>query len=62
MHKVNLDDLLLQKIIFSGILEVKWQCFRTLEQTDLQLREAGFSEINFIYDEAKMFPTVIAKK
>lgn len=62
MTKLNLADLLLQKIIFVDIMEAKFQCYRSSEQTHEQLKLAGFSDIQFIYDEAKLFPTVIATK
>jgi hypothetical protein len=62
MSRIDQDDLLLQTIIFSDIVKVKWQCFRTVEQTNEQLKAAGFSVIDFIYDDAKMTPTVIARK
>jgi len=60
---INQEDLMLQKAIFADILQAKWQCFRTEEQTRLQLEEgAGFNNIKFKYDQARMFPTVIAIK
>jgi cyclopropane fatty-acyl-phospholipid synthase-like methyltransferase len=62
MSKINQEDLLLQKIIFADIIDVKWQCYRSSDQTNAQLSLAGFEDIQFIYDEAKMFPTVIACK
>lgn len=62
LSKINLDNLLLQKILFSDIIDAQWQCFRTVEQTEKQLRTAGFSQVEFINDDANMFPTVIAKK
>jgi ubiquinone/menaquinone biosynthesis C-methylase UbiE len=62
MSKINQNDLLLQKIIFVDIIEAKWQCFRSSEQTKKQLESIGYSDIQFIYDEAKMFPTVVAYK
>ena len=62
MSKINQNDLLLQKIIFVDISEAKWQSYRSSEQTNAQLKSAGFENIQFIYDDAKMFPTVIAYK
>lgn len=62
MLKIDQADLLLQKIIFVDVLEAKWQCFCSSEQTKKQLELAGFKDINFIYDQARMFPTVIATK
>lgn len=62
MSKVNSDNLLLQKIIFSNIVEAKFQCYRSSEQTKKQLESVGFVDIQFIYDDAKIFPTVVAYK
>lgn len=62
LSEVNQKDALLQKIIFADILSVKWQVYRTEEQTKEQLKKAGFQEIEVIYDKAHIFPTVIAKK
>ncbi len=59
--KIQADDLLLQRIIFES-LEMRWQCFRSTEKTREQLEAAGFSNIRFIYDEGKLFPTVVAYK
>lgn len=60
--KVNPDDLLLQRIIFIDIIEPKFQCYRSTAQTRKQLENVGFRDIQFIYDEAKIFPTVVAYK
>lgn len=60
--EVNQDDLLLQKIVISDIVGAKWQCYRSSEQTYHQLKSVGFENIEFIYDAAKIFPTVIAYK
>lgn len=62
LSKINPEHLLLQKIIFVDIVEAKFQCFRSSVQTKQQLAGVGFTEIEFIYDKAKIFPTVIATK
>jgi hypothetical protein len=62
LSQINQDDLLLQKIILVDIAEAKWQCYRSTEQTYAQLKSAKFENIEFIYDDAKIFPTVIAHK
>lgn len=62
MSKINQDDLLLQRIIFADIIQSKWQSYRSYEKTKEQLAEAGFKEIKFINDIAKIFPTVVAIK
>lgn len=62
MDKINTDDLLLQRIVFVDIIGVKWQCFRTTEQTRKQLEHAGFVNLRFIGDDGNQFPTVVAEK
>lgn len=63
MSKINQEDLLLQKILFVDIIQVRWQqCYRSTEETKQQLTDAGFNAIEFIYDDAKMMPTVLAYK
>ncbi|MGK7918517.1 MAG: class I SAM-dependent methyltransferase [Trichodesmium sp.] len=62
MNQLNLDDMLLAKIIFTDILNVKVTGFRSSSTTKLQLQTVGFDEIEFIWDNAKIFPTVIARK
>ncbi|KGP63357.1 hypothetical protein EP47_10880 [Legionella norrlandica] len=62
LNKINLEDLSLQKIIFSDVLNAKFQCFRSTQQTKEQLESAGFKNIHFLYDEAHIFPTVVAEK
>lgn len=51
-----------QKVLFSEVLGVKWQSFRKTIQIRQMLSQVGFQEIDFHYDEAKMFPTVVAVK
>ena len=62
MNEVSLENLQRQKVIFSDILYVKWQCFRTTIQTKEQLLSVGFSDIRFYPDKANIFPTVVAIK
>ncbi len=62
LKAVNSEDALLQKIIISDILAGKWQAYRSEELVKSQLQEAGFTEIEIYYDQAHIFPTVVAKK
>jgi len=62
VSKINQEALRIQSIIFKDILDVKFQCFRSSDTTREQLQEAGFKNIDFIYDTAHLFPTVIASK
>ncbi len=62
LKAVHSEHALLQKIVFSDILECKWQIFRSEESVRAQLLKAGFTEIEVFYDKAHIFPTIIAKK
>lgn len=62
LKAVNSEHALLQKIIFTDILESKWQTFRYEADVKSQLLQAGFSEIEIFYDKAHIFPTIVAKK
>lgn len=61
MTKINTADLQKQKVIFSYI-SAKFTAFRGEEETKAQLKQAGFRNIEILYDKAKLFPTVIAAK
>jgi sugar/nucleoside kinase (ribokinase family)/ubiquinone/menaquinone biosynthesis C-methylase UbiE len=47
MSAVNMDDLLLQKILFVDIIASKFQCYRSTEQTRNQLTSIGYEQIEF---------------
>lgn len=61
-QNVNPEDALKQRAIFSDIIQVNWQSFRTESETRQQLTEAGFKDIEITYDSQGMFPTVVARK
>lgn len=60
--KIDKDNLNLQNIVFTEIIGVKWQIYRSVSFIKSMLLEIGFKEVSVIYDEAKIFPTIIAKK
>ncbi|NET41351.1 class I SAM-dependent methyltransferase [Okeania sp. SIO2B3] len=62
MNQLNLDDLLLTKILFGDILNAKFTAFRSSSTTKLQLQTVGFDEIELIWDNARIYPTVVARK
>ncbi|MFL9859507.1 methyltransferase domain-containing protein [Paraburkholderia madseniana] len=62
MAQIDRGVLALQHLLFVRIIEAQWSAFRTHAQTDSQLREAGFVDIEFIDDRTRMFPTVVARK
>lgn len=61
MEKIDREALRLQKIIMSYILSVRFQAYRTEKETTQQLMAAGFKDIQYIYDKAKIFPTVFCR-
>jgi len=58
----SLEDVIKQKALFSDILQVKWQVFRTEAQMRNHLEQVGFKILEVIYDKQGMFPTIIAQK
>lgn len=58
--EIDAESLALQHLLFVRIIEAKCSAFRTHAQTIAQLEHAGFVNIRFIDDRARMFPTVIA--
>jgi SAM-dependent methyltransferase len=62
LDKINAKHAKKEKLIFADILQSKWRSYRSEDKTKEQLREAGFSDITFIYDKAHIFPTVTAVK
>ena len=59
---ISLEDALKQKTIFQDIIQAKWQCYQTEETIRIQLKSAGFTIEEIIYDSQCLFPTVIARK
>lgn len=62
MTQINREDLEKQLAIFSFILQASWANFRTKDQTLMQLQEAGFEHIEFIWDKQKIFPSITARR
>lgn len=59
---ISTEDAKMQRLLFQTVLEPKFQIFRTEQETENQLMEAGFQSIRFIKDYQGLFSTVIAKK
>ncbi len=62
LKEINSQDALQQKILFGDVLGMKWQNYRSETLVRAQLFEAGFVDIEVIYDHAHLFPTIIGKK
>jgi len=62
MDYIDPEYLRLQYVLFHEVLSGKWGKTCTVEEMAAILEKSGFVEMEVIYDRAKIFPTVIAKK
>ena len=62
MTEVNETDVQLQQTLLHDILGLEHFQTETSHEIQLQLETAGFTDIQFLYDSAKMIPSVIARK
>jgi ubiquinone/menaquinone biosynthesis C-methylase UbiE len=62
LNNIPQEDLLLEKILYEDILDLKWRNYRKHEEIEKELKEAGFTSIELYYDKYRVFPTVVAKK
>jgi len=62
MSKINLNDLMLQKLIFVDLIETKFQNYQCSWKMKSSLASIGYVDIEIIYDKARMFPTIVAYK
>lgn len=60
MDKINQEALLLQRIVFKDVLDVKFNCFTSSKEMGDMLNQIGFKEVTFHYDKAHIMPTVTA--
>jgi len=59
---IDNEALMLSKVITLDICNMKFNHFRTTKQTKVQLQDAGFETVEFIFDKRRMFPTAVAYK
>jgi len=62
LDKISMEDLYLENVLFKDLLQAEWRNFRTFNEIEEELKNAGFSEITFYPDSLRVFPIVIAKK
>ena len=62
MSEINEKDLHLQKVMVSDVARVKWRHYYTFDQVASQLKNAGFTSVEFLPDKARMRPTIVAQK
>lgn len=54
--------LLLETIVTIDVLDGRYQGYRSSSTTRAQLTAAGFTDIDLIWDDARMFPSVVTRK
>jgi SAM-dependent methyltransferase len=62
MSHIDQKSVLQQKILYSDILNFNFRGLRSSSTTQSQLQAAGFDDLEFIWDDARIFPTVVAHK
>lgn len=61
-RNIDPEDGILQKLLLSDILQIKWQVFRTEAVMQSHLEEAGFKLLSITNDSQGMMPTILAQK
>ncbi len=56
------EDLLMEQILHKDVLNIKWRNFRSADEIDREFKLAGFSQVEVIFDQNRIFPTVVARK
>ncbi len=62
MSQIDMSAIVSQKEALTELIGVNWTHFYTSTQTHSHLEQAGFKNIEFHWDQQKMFPTVTAVK
>ena len=62
MAQIDARNLMLQKMLFSDILQATWNHFRTSSESIQQLEAVGFTDIEIHWDTAKIFYTFEARR
>lgn len=62
ISKIDLEALRLQRILFSDVLQFNFGSLRGASKTVLQLEAAGFINTDIVWDECRVFPTIVAQK
>jgi SAM-dependent methyltransferase len=58
--KINTKAARLERLALLHVIDARWRSFRTAEQVEAQLKEAGFHQVEILWDDAGIFPTARA--
>ena len=62
MSYVDPEDIRIARILFGDFLGGSWQKYRTSDDMEGMLGQAGFEDLEFFYDPLRIMPTVTATK
>lgn len=62
IENLHPQDIIMERILHTDVLGIKWRNFRTAEELDKDFREVGFSEVSIHWDTNHVFPTIYARK
>jgi SAM-dependent methyltransferase len=62
LDAIDWEGMRFQRILYSDILNFNPRGLRSSSTTKQQLSDAGFENFNLIWDEARIFPTIVAQK
>lgn len=62
ISQIDSEALKLQKVLFADVLQFNFSGLRSASNTSQQLEAAGFERIEVIWDEYRVFPTIVAHK
>lgn len=62
LNYIDSEYYKLEMTVFSDVLKSKWRAFRSTKLMFNLLKRAGFSKMEVKYDQAKIFPNIIAVK
>ncbi|HEY5235113.1 MAG TPA: class I SAM-dependent methyltransferase [Rhabdochlamydiaceae bacterium] len=62
LENIDPEDLLMEQVLYKDILNLNWRNFRSADEIDREFKLAGFSQVDIIYDQNRIFPTVVAHK
>ena len=62
LQAIDPEALRLQQTIYVDVIGIAFQCYRSSATTIAQLGEAGFAETQVVWDRARIYPTILARK
>ena len=62
LTKIAEEDMILERILFKDILDMKFRNFKTSKEMINELKNIGFQDVKVYFDNQKIFPTIFATR